>query len=130
MKLDKTKGKLLAALAAGALLVAPAASAQNRDHDHRHRLHDDDDHTAAGVIAGVAIAGVLAAAIASKKKSERERERRYFDDRYYHRNGWDNAFRPEGAGDVWCYREERSCFRNGHYSSRWTDHEFGYDRRI
>lgn len=129
--------RLAAASAAIAMMIAPPGAVMAKDHDRdhdRHHDHDrhrhhDDDHSAAGVVAGLAIAGVLAAAVASKKKKERERERYYRDDEYYYHHDR-AAFAPEGSRDTWCYRENRSCYTNGHYSSRWTSYEFGHDRRF
>ncbi|AIT78680.1 hypothetical protein JI59_02060 [Novosphingobium pentaromativorans US6-1] len=123
--------KLISASAAMALMLAPtgAAMARDRDHDHERHRHHDDGHSAAGVIAGVAIAGVLAAAIASKKKKERERERYYRNNSYYYHHDRE-AFAPEGSRDTWCYQQTRSCYTHGHYSSRWTSYEFGHDRRF
>jgi len=134
----KSSGRrLISATAAMTLILGPtsAAMAKDRDHDHdrqRHydnHRHHDKDHSAAGIVAGVAIAGVLAAAIASKKKKERERERYYRDDSYYYHHDRE-AYAPNGSSGTWCYRQTRSCYANGHYSSRWTSYEFGHDRRF
>ena len=129
MLCTRTGKRILFTLAASALVLSPTGAVNARDHHHDRHRHHNDHHSAAGIVAGVAIAGVLAAAIASKKKKERERERYYRDGDYYYQHNQD-AFAPPGARNTWCYPSTRSCYTNGHYSSRWTSYQFGHDRRF
>lgn|GEM_PF-2407503 len=121
---SKLPKAVVAGLGAGAMLFAAAATA--RDH-HRHH-EDDDDHSAAGIVAGVAIAGVIAAIASSRRDRDHEREDR--ETRRYYDNRWGETFRPNETRNVWCYRSQQRCYRDGHYSSRWTRDQFGYDRRF
>ena len=109
----------------GAMALCTPTVASAKD---RHKHHDDDDDTAAAIIGGVALVG-LAAALAGKKKKHRDREWRRYDrdNRDYYRHDWGDVFYTGRNDDIPCYRSERRCYKNGYYSSEWTNREFGYD---
>lgn len=120
MRTLKTSAVGFAAMIAVGITGTAAVSAKER-----HRHHKDDDKAAAAV-AGALIVGAIA--VAASKKKKRDRDYYYHDDRRYYRDhNWGNTFRPKR--DVICYRNARICYRKGHYSSKWTVREFGYDRR-
>lgn len=112
------KAGIVAAATLGLAFSAPITAKD------RHKHHDDDDKVA-GAIAGALIVGAIAAAASSKK---RDRDRYERDDRQYYRDHqWGNEYKP--SEHTTCYRRIKKCYHRGHYSSRWTAREFGYDRR-
>ena len=92
-----------------------------------------DETATAGAVAGLALLGAAAYAVSKDKDDNdddddyRYRNHRYYDDDYRSRRHRDRGERgvyyPQRG--VTCYRYKRSCYRDGHYSSKWTRREFG-----
>ena len=83
---------------------------------------DQQATTGAAALAGLAILGAAAYAASSDEEADRHRYHRHHDG--YRRLERRNSYRPVGGRDVLCYPEKRACYRNGHFSAKWTRREF------
>lgn len=102
-------------LVAGALAMAAVSSPASAD------LTKEQETRLKAAVAGIAIAAAIRKA---KKERDRDREwRRYErDGRHYYDYDWGRSFSPHK--DVVCYQRTRQCFKDRHYSSKWTARSF------
>lgn len=84
-------------------------------------LTESQERRLKAAVAGIAIAAAIKNA---KKKRDREREWRRYErgGRYYYDYDWGRSFSPHN--DVVCYQRTRQCFKDGHFSPKWTSRSF------
>lgn len=83
---------------------------------------DQEATAGAAALTGLAILGAAAYAASSDKDADRHRHHRRHDG--YRRPERRNSYRPAGSRDVLCYPAKRACYRDGHFSAKWTRREF------
>ena len=85
-----------------------------------------DEGATAAAVAGLAVLGAAAYAASNDDDDDRHENHRYHRDydRNYDRNSdsYRNSYSPRSG--VTCYRYKHACYKDGHYSSKWTRREF------
>jgi hypothetical protein len=80
-----------------------------------------DENATAALVGGLALGAVAYAAASDDDDDRYEHHHHHRDYRY----DYDRSRRFSPARNVVCYDHQRTCYRNGHHSKRWTRRTYG-----